>query len=61
MTQVYDILFMMGQDDITVGMGGEGGILPNGTILPNVGGYLSIIEQVCVTFFLSFFCKPPSS
>jgi len=52
---------MMGQDDITVGMGGEGGILPNGTILPNVGGYLSIIEQVCVTFFLSFFCKPPSS
>ncbi|KAH1102618.1 hypothetical protein GYH30_036922 [Glycine max] len=44
--QVYDILYMMGQDDITVGMGGEGGILPNGTILPNVGGYLSIIEQV---------------
>ena len=24
MNQVYDILYMMGQDDITVGMGGEG-------------------------------------
>ncbi|KAH1217684.1 Pyrimidine-specific ribonucleoside hydrolase RihA [Glycine max] len=47
--QVYDILYMMGQDDITVGMGGEGGILPNGTILPNVGGYLSIIEQGMTT------------
>ncbi|KAK7412612.1 hypothetical protein VNO78_04108 [Psophocarpus tetragonolobus] len=47
--QVYDILFMMGRDDISVGMGGEGGILPNGTILPNVGGYLSIIEQEMTT------------
>lgn len=45
---VYDLLYMMGRDDIAVGMGGEGGILPNGTILPNVGGYLSIIEQVCM-------------
>ncbi|KAF8401588.1 hypothetical protein HHK36_012533 [Tetracentron sinense] len=43
--QVYDILYMMGRDDIPVGVGGEGGILPDGTILPNVGGYLPIIEQ----------------
>ncbi|RDX89409.1 rihC, partial [Mucuna pruriens] len=47
--QIYDILYMMGRDDIAVGMGGEGGILPNGTILPNVGGYLSIIEQGMTT------------
>jgi len=39
---------MMGRDDIAVGIGGEGGILPNGTILPNVGGYLPIIEQVLI-------------
>ncbi|XP_009774488.1 nucleoside hydrolase 3-like isoform X2 [Nicotiana tabacum] len=43
--QVYDILYMMGRDDIAVGLGGEGGILPNGTILPNVGGYLPMIDQ----------------
>nr|DAD37867.1 TPA_asm: hypothetical protein HUJ06_008508 [Nelumbo nucifera] len=43
--QIYDILYMMGRDDIAVGIGGEGGILPNGTILPDVGGYLPIIEQ----------------
>ncbi|KAL3812756.1 hypothetical protein ACJIZ3_014024 [Penstemon smallii] len=42
---VYDILYMMGRDDIAVGVGGEGGILQNGTILPNVGGYHPIIEQ----------------
>ncbi|XP_022719303.1 uncharacterized protein LOC111277257 isoform X2 [Durio zibethinus] len=42
---VYDILFMMGRDDIPVGVGGEGGILPNGTILPNVGGFQPIIDQ----------------
>lgn len=36
----------MGRDDISVGVGGEGGILPNGTILANVGGYLPLIEQV---------------
>lgn len=60
MNQVYDILYMMGRDDIAVGMGGEGGILPTGTILPNVGGYLSIIEQVGVTFSFSFY-KPPST
>ncbi|KAK7303182.1 hypothetical protein RJT34_14084 [Clitoria ternatea] len=46
---IYDLLYMMGRDDIAVGMGGEGGILPNGTILPNVGGYLSIIEQGMTT------------
>uniref|UniRef100_A0A0V0GP95 Putative ovule protein n=1 Tax=Solanum chacoense TaxID=4108 RepID=A0A0V0GP95_SOLCH len=39
------MLYMMGRDDIAVGMGGEGGILPNGTILPDVGGYLPIIDQ----------------
>ena len=39
---------MMGRDDIDVGVGGDGGILENGTILPNVGGYLPIIDQVCV-------------
>ncbi|KDP40052.1 hypothetical protein JCGZ_02050 [Jatropha curcas] len=43
--QIYDILYMMGRDDIPVGVGGEGGILEDGTILPNVGGYLPIIEQ----------------
>ncbi|XP_057849893.1 nucleoside hydrolase 3 [Cryptomeria japonica] len=43
--QLYDILYMMGRDDIPVGIGGEGGILPNGEILPNVGGYLPLIEQ----------------
>ncbi|XP_009607062.1 nucleoside hydrolase 3-like isoform X1 [Nicotiana tomentosiformis] len=43
--QVYDMLYMMGRDDIAVGVGGEGGVLPNGTILPNVGGYLPIIDQ----------------
>ncbi|KAK2995551.1 hypothetical protein RJ640_014948 [Escallonia rubra] len=43
--QVYDILYMMGRDDIPVGVGGEGGILEDGAIQPNVGGYLPIIEQ----------------
>ena len=37
---------MMGRDDIPVGVGGEGGITPEGNILPDVGGYLPIIEQV---------------
>ncbi|GMY10135.1 nucleoside hydrolase 3-like isoform X2 [Fagus crenata] len=40
--QVYDILYMMGRDDIAVGVGGDGGILEAGTILPNVGGYLPV-------------------
>ncbi|XP_027119895.1 nucleoside hydrolase 3-like [Coffea arabica] len=43
--QVYDLLYMMGRDDIAVGVGGEGGILEDGTILANVGGYLPLIEQ----------------
>ncbi|XP_024996828.1 uncharacterized protein LOC112529702 [Cynara cardunculus var. scolymus] len=43
--QIYDMLYMMGRDDIAVGVGGEGGILQDGTILPNVGGYLPIIDQ----------------
>ncbi|XP_045831329.1 uncharacterized protein LOC123922676 [Trifolium pratense] len=47
--QIYDLLYMMGRDDIAVGVGGEGGILPNGTILPNVGGYLPIIDQGMTT------------
>ncbi|PNY07145.1 pyrimidine-specific ribonucleoside hydrolase rihB [Trifolium pratense] len=46
---IYDLLYMMGRDDIAVGVGGDGGILPNGTILPNVGGYLPIIEQELTT------------
>ena len=44
--QVYDILYIMGRDDIAVGVGGDGGILEDGTILPNVGGYLPLIDQV---------------
>jgi hypothetical protein len=40
--QVYDILYMMGRDDIAVGVGGDSGILEDGTILPNVGGYLPV-------------------
>ncbi|KAL6548444.1 Nucleoside hydrolase 3 [Orobanche gracilis] len=43
--EVYDLLYMMGRDDIAVGVGGEGGILEDGTILSNVGGYLPIIDQ----------------
>lgn len=43
---IYDILFMMDRDDVAVGVGGEGGIGEDGTILQDVGGYLPIIEQV---------------
>eukprot|EP01018_Ginkgo_biloba_P029144 Gb_14483 [translate_table: standard] len=43
--QLYDLLYMMGRDDIPVGIGGEGGIWFDGSLLPNVGGYLSLIEQ----------------
>ena len=43
---IYDILYMMGRDDVAVGVGGEGGILKNGKIQRNVGGYLPIIQQV---------------
>ena len=49
--QVYDLLHMMGRDDIAVGVGGEGGILDDGTILPDVGGYLPIIDQVLLFFY----------
>ncbi|KAI3407195.1 uncharacterized protein J3R85_021211, partial [Psidium guajava] len=42
---LYDILFMMNRDDIPVGVGGEGGISLNGLIMPEVGGYLPIIDQ----------------
>jgi inosine-uridine nucleoside N-ribohydrolase len=41
---LYDLLYMMGRDDIQVGIGGEGGILFDDTILPDVGGYLSLAE-----------------
>jgi len=44
--QIYDMLYMMDRDDIPVGMGGDGGILHDGTIHPNVGGFLPLIEQV---------------
>ncbi|KAI4304120.1 hypothetical protein MLD38_039674 [Melastoma candidum] len=47
--QVYDLLYMMGRDDVAVGVGGEGGILEEGVILPDVGGYLPIIEQGTTT------------
>lgn len=50
---VYDILYMMGRDDVVVGVGGEGGILPDSTILPNVGGYLPMIDQVKTDFWSS--------
>lgn len=53
---IYDLLYMMGRDDVAVGVGGEGGILQNGTILPNVGGYLPIVEQV----YSYPFANPPS-
>ncbi|KAK1351794.1 Pyrimidine-specific ribonucleoside hydrolase rihB [Heracleum sosnowskyi] len=46
---VYDVLYMMDRDDIAVGVGGEGGILEDGTILPDVGGYLPIIDQAETT------------
>jgi hypothetical protein len=44
---LYDILYMMDRDDILVGVGGDGGISDDGTIYPNVGGYLPLIDQVC--------------
>ncbi|KAJ4789495.1 Pyrimidine-specific ribonucleoside hydrolase RihA [Rhynchospora pubera] len=46
---MYDLLYMMDRDDIPVGIGGEGGISYDGTIFPNVGGYLAIIEQGMTT------------
>ncbi|CAN0898573.1 Nucleoside hydrolase 3 [Linum grandiflorum] len=47
--QIYDVLHMMDRDDVSVGVGGEGGVLDDGTILPNVGGYLPLIEQGMTT------------
>ncbi|GJY26590.1 hypothetical protein Tco_0401316, partial [Tanacetum coccineum] len=44
--QIYDILYMMGRDDVAVGVGGEGGILEDGSIQPNVGGYISLTREV---------------
>uniref|UniRef100_A0A452Z384 Inosine/uridine-preferring nucleoside hydrolase domain-containing protein n=1 Tax=Aegilops tauschii subsp. strangulata TaxID=200361 RepID=A0A452Z384_AEGTS len=40
---------MMGRDDILVGIGGDGGISDAGTIYPNVGGYLPLIDQGITT------------
>uniref|UniRef100_A0A0E0L2F5 Inosine/uridine-preferring nucleoside hydrolase domain-containing protein n=1 Tax=Oryza punctata TaxID=4537 RepID=A0A0E0L2F5_ORYPU len=48
--QLYDMLYMMGRDDIPVGVGGDGGISSHGTIHPNVGGYLPLIDQGMTTF-----------
>lgn len=42
---LYDLLYMMGRDDISVGVGGEGGISFEGKFSQNVGGYLPLIEQ----------------
>ncbi|CAN1130513.1 Nucleoside hydrolase 3 [Linum perenne] len=47
--QIYDILHMMDRDDVSIGVGGEGGVLDDGTFLPNVGGYLPLIEQGMTT------------
>ena len=52
----------MNRDDIPVGVGGDGGILDDGTILPHVGGYLPLIEQVHLqgsySYILSASAKP---
>lgn len=46
---VYDLLYMMNRDDVAVGVGGDGGISDDGSIIfPNVGGFLPLIEQVHV-------------
>ncbi|KAJ6725354.1 INOSINE-URIDINE PREFERRING NUCLEOSIDE HYDROLASE FAMILY PROTEIN [Salix purpurea] len=44
-SQIYDVLYMMGRDDVAVGMGGEGGIAEDGHIFPDVGGFLPLAEQ----------------
>lgn len=46
MNHLYDMFYMMGRDDILVGVGGDGGISYSGTIYPNVGGFLPLIDQV---------------
>lgn len=40
---------MMDRDDIPVGVGGDGAISQDGTIFPDVGGFLPLIEQVYKT------------
>lgn len=45
---------MMDRDDISVGVGGEGGISNDSKIHPDVGGYLPLIDQVSELFFASF-------
>ncbi|XP_074580355.1 nucleoside hydrolase 3-like [Curcuma longa] len=43
---VYDLLYMMNRDDVAVGVGGDGGISDDGSIIfPDVGGFLPLIEQ----------------
>ncbi|KAG2619369.1 hypothetical protein PVAP13_3NG141410 [Panicum virgatum] len=42
---LYDILYMMGRDDVAVGVGGDGGISGAGDVRPDVGGYLPLIDQ----------------
>ena len=42
----YDILYMMGRDDIPVGVGGDGAISDAGDVQRNVGGYLPLIDPV---------------
>ncbi|GJM88558.1 hypothetical protein PR202_ga04634 [Eleusine coracana subsp. coracana] len=42
---LYDMFYMMGRDDVLVGVGGDGGISYSGTIYPNVGGFLPLIDQ----------------
>jgi hypothetical protein len=40
------MLYMMGRDDIAVGVGGDGGISDDGKIHSDVGGYLPLVDQV---------------
>uniref|UniRef100_J3M724 Inosine/uridine-preferring nucleoside hydrolase domain-containing protein n=2 Tax=Oryza brachyantha TaxID=4533 RepID=J3M724_ORYBR len=42
---LYDMLHMMGRDDIPVGVGGDGGVSGAGAVRPDVGGYLPLIDQ----------------
>lgn len=42
---LYDMLYMMGRDDIPVGVGGDGGISYAGDVQRDVGGYLPLIDQ----------------
>uniref|UniRef100_A0A0E0L2F1 Inosine/uridine-preferring nucleoside hydrolase domain-containing protein n=1 Tax=Oryza punctata TaxID=4537 RepID=A0A0E0L2F1_ORYPU len=42
---LYDLLHMMGRDDIPIGVGGDGGVSDSGALRPDVGGYLPLIDQ----------------